>query len=183
MVRPRIDLLGQVPALPTARDPMLTTTSATRGVILQAWDVERITPRDRVTASSLAGGIAGGSIGLVTRGKSNALPGFVMFSIFGYAGQRIYNTLDAQHSQASTDANDPAQPADNVFKRFARQKWTPVSVLSDAEYEALLREKMLKVEVEIALIDDKIAQLREEEREKGKATSKVIDSVETAGNK
>lgn len=36
----------------------------------------------------------------------------------------------------------------------------PFTVLSDAEYESMLRERLLAVEAEIALVDEKVASLR-----------------------
>lgn len=40
---------------------------ATRGVILQAWEVQQASRRDHVYASGIAGGFAGGSVGALTR--------------------------------------------------------------------------------------------------------------------
>jgi len=40
-----------------------------------------------------------------------------------------------------------------------------MKVLSDKEYEDMLREKLLKVDVEIALVDESIAGLRKRELE------------------
>ena len=45
-------------------------------------------------------------------------------------------------------------------------KWSPLRKLSDDEYEDFMSEKMLKVEAQIALIDDKMAELLEEDRAK-----------------
>ena len=35
-------------------------------------------------------------------------------------------------------------------------KWSPMKVLSDEEYERMLQEKLLRVEAEIAVLDEKI---------------------------
>ena len=40
-----------------------------------------------------------------------------------------------------------------------------MKVLSDEEYENMLREKLLKVNAEIALVDESVEALREKERE------------------
>ena len=40
-----------------------------------------------------------------------------------------------------------------------------MTALSDEQYEYMLREKILKVEVEIALIDDRIGALRQQSRD------------------
>lgn len=50
--------------------PVLSTTNyrlATRGTILYAWDTGKQTPRDRVNASAIAGGISGGALGFLFR--------------------------------------------------------------------------------------------------------------------
>jgi predicted house-cleaning noncanonical NTP pyrophosphatase (MazG superfamily) len=44
-------------------------------------------------------------------------------------------------------------------------KWSPIKVLTDTEYENMLREKLLKVNAEIALVDDNIEALRAQQCE------------------
>lgn len=46
---------------------------------------------------------------------------------------------------------------------MAKKSWSPITVMTDAEYADLLRERLVKVEAEIAVIDDKIAELRKQE--------------------
>lgn len=43
-------------------------------------------------------------------------------------------------------------------------RWSPIKQLSDQEYENILEEKLLRVEADIALIDDRVKELRESER-------------------
>lgn len=80
-----------------------------------------------------------------------------MFSLFGFGGQYIFNMLDKSHTAAAN-----AEPRPNFWQRAAKSKWTPFTVLSDAEYQTMLEEKMFKVDVELALIDDRIKALREQ---------------------
>lgn len=54
------------------------------------------------------------------------------------------------------------------WTRLARQRWSPVRALSDEEYIEMLREKMLKVDVEIAILDDKIAELRRQQEQESR---------------
>lgn len=83
-----------------------------------------------------------------------------MFSLFGYGGQTLYNHLDAQHSvQVATPEADQS----NWLKRVAGSKWSPMTVLTDEDYENMLKEKILKLDVEIAMVDDRIADLRVKE--------------------
>lgn len=46
------------------------------------------------------------------------------------------------------------------MERIAESKWIPIRSLSDEQYKQMLNEKLLAVEVEIALIDDRIEELR-----------------------
>lgn len=46
---------------------------------------------------------------------------------------------------------------------MSKKSWTPFKVLTNEEYTEMLRERMLKVDVEIAVLDDKIAALKEQQ--------------------
>lgn len=82
-----------------------------------------------------------------------------MFSVFGAAGQALYNSADARKSEL-------AQAPENDKKNsWLNSKWSPMKVLSDSEYENMLREKLLRVNAEIALVDESIEALRAQERE------------------
>ena len=121
----------------------------------------------RVKASAAAGAIAGtlgGALRTYTRtrlhlqhtytligGRSSIIPGAVMFGLFGATGQAL-----SQSYQASREAN-ASKPKTSILD----SEWSPLKRLSDEQYEALLQEKILKIDVELALIDDKITELRE----------------------
>lgn len=49
------------------------------------------------------------------------------------------------------------------WQRMSEKSWTPFKVLSNEEYANMLKEKMLKIEVEISIIDDKIAALKSQQ--------------------
>lgn len=68
-------------------------------------------------------------------------------------GQSMYNW----RAQAP---NGPITTKPNLITRIADMKWTPIKKLSNEEYEDLLREKMLRIDAEIKVIDDKIDALR-----------------------
>lgn len=57
----------------------------------------------------------------------------------------------------------PVKPA-GQDDSWLRSKWSPLKKLTDEEYISMMEEKMLKVETEIALIDDRIAALRETQK-------------------
>jgi hypothetical protein len=75
-----------------------------------------------------------------------------MFSIFGAVGQTIYNRADARHAAI----NSAPTPISGNGKTWLDSKWSPVKVLSDDEYETMLKEKLLRVNAEIALVDESI---------------------------
>jgi len=138
-----------------------STFWASRGAILHAWGPETVTPRDKISASAIAGGV-GGTAGGMLRGPKNVIPGALMFALFGAAGQALYNSADARASSQSQEA----APKD-LKDSWLNSKWSPMKVLNDKEYESMLREKLLKVEAEIALIDESIEALRKQECEEG----------------
>lgn len=99
------------------------------------------------------------------------MPGTLMFSIFGLLGQSIYNKLDAQQLELQGSSSDTKDHGKALWRRMADSKWSPMKVLTDAEYEAMIREKLLGVNAEIALIDEKINSLKES-KEKDTDTGK-----------
>jgi hypothetical protein len=88
-----------------------------------------------------------------------------MFSLFGWGGQKVYDVLDRRNTvqvvqQKEVNAGT-REPGKNLLQRVAEKKWSPFSILTDDEYEMMMGEKLLVLEADIALIDDKIAGLRE----------------------
>jgi hypothetical protein len=77
-----------------------------------------------------------------------------MFSLFGFLGQTASNYYD------KTDMPVSDEPQMNFWQRFASLRWMPVTVLKDGEYEDMLRERQLKLEAEIALVDERIEALK-----------------------
>ncbi|TVY42424.1 hypothetical protein LSUB1_G001636 [Lachnellula subtilissima] len=124
---------------------LASTFSASRGFVLQSWGGDKVTPREKVSASAIAGAFAGSAGGLL-RGRKNILPGAIMFALFGAAGQAT-----------ATDKSEKFS--------WMNSKWSPMSVLSDAEYEKLLQERLLRVNAEIALVDENIEALRAQEKD------------------
>lgn len=90
-----------------------------------------------------------------------------MFTLFGYLGQSVYNTLDARHSeQVASDAQAVGEGGEEDGKRFwervAEMKWSPLRALSDEEYGNMLKEKLLRVEAEITLVNEEVERLKAE---------------------
>lgn len=55
--------------------------------------------------------------------------------------------------------------------------WSPMKPLTDEEYEKILQQKLLKVEVEISLVDDQIAELRRLSAQQQERLSASTDSA------
>ncbi|KAL2017875.1 hypothetical protein VTK56DRAFT_1579 [Thermocarpiscus australiensis] len=111
-------------------------------------------PSEKLNASTVAGGVAG-TFGGLLRGPRNVIPGALMFSIFGAGGQAIANW------RAAKAQSFPSTPDKGFWS-----KWSPVTRLSDQDYEKILEEKLLRVEADIAVVDDHIRELRESEKRK-----------------
>ena len=90
-----------------------------------------------------------------TGGRAKIFPGIIAFSLLGSAGQALYNKVNASYT-----ASQYTNPPTSFLQTMASKKWIPMRSLSDAEYEHMLREKLLKVEAEMAVLDDDISQLR-----------------------
>ncbi|KAI9765744.1 MAG: hypothetical protein M1840_007178 [Geoglossum simile] len=86
-----------------------------------------------------------------------------MFSIFGLVGQTIYNFADARHSEMQQSGSKTLQKK-SMWENLLSSGWSPVKALSDREFERMLEEKLLRLDAEIALIDEDIAKLKENMR-------------------
>ncbi|PBP27861.1 hypothetical protein BUE80_DR001069 [Diplocarpon rosae] len=134
------------------------TFRASRGTVLQAWGKEKLSSKEKVSASAIAGGISGTAGGLL-RGRKNVIPGAIMFALLGATGQAVYNMVDARKSELLES------PEKDLKDSWLNSRWSPMKVLSDAEYETMLQDKLLRVNAQIALVDENIEALRLQERE------------------
>jgi hypothetical protein len=82
------------------------------------------------------------------------LPSAVIMTIIGAGGQGLVNKVTEIREEARNAKPNEDGPA------WMRSKFSPVKKLTDQEYEDVMEEKKLKLDAEIALIDDKIAELR-----------------------
>ncbi|KAK7552796.1 hypothetical protein IWX47DRAFT_338276 [Phyllosticta citricarpa] len=121
--------------------------------------VDTFSASERKTASAIGGAISGAVTAAVTRGKRNIIPGMIIFSLLGYTGQAFINKREGKHEGNEVADSDSDQKT--FWQRLASSKFSPVTIMSDAEYENLLNDKLLRVETEIALIDDHIAHLKQ----------------------
>lgn len=86
------------------------------------------------------------------------IPGAVVFSLLGAGGQAVVNWRDARAANAPQAT---PKPSSGFWA-----KWNPLKRLSDQDYVDILEERLLRVEVDIALMDDRIRDLRESESQK-----------------
>lgn len=94
---------------------------------------------------------------VIQGGRRNIIPGIVMFSLLGLCGQTVFNAVDASRKER---AADEVVERPSLMKRIANARWSPMRNLSNEQYVSMLKEKLLTVEAEIAVIDDKISELR-----------------------
>ncbi|EME85840.1 uncharacterized protein MYCFIDRAFT_72314 [Pseudocercospora fijiensis CIRAD86] len=141
-----------------------TAFTWTRLSIIHAWTTEQRPPTssDLIKATAIAGGFSGGAMGALFRGRKNILPGMLMWSIFGAAGQYSYNLWTVPRQIG------PQGPG--FWQRMSEKSWTPFRVLSNEEYATMLKEKQLRLDVEISILEDKIAAIKKEQSESGNET-------------
>ncbi|KAK9425423.1 hypothetical protein SUNI508_13031 [Seiridium unicorne] len=119
---------------------------ASRSLLHHAWGgEENLKPFDKVSAGAAAGGVSG-MVGSLIRGPSNVIPGVLFFSTVGGGATYLSQKFQSREAKEKT----------SIFA----SKWSPLKKLSDQEYEKLLEEKILKLDAEIAIINDNLAALK-----------------------
>ncbi|KAI0446084.1 hypothetical protein F4803DRAFT_78496 [Xylaria telfairii] len=119
---------------------------ATRDLLRHTWGGEEsMSPSDFVKASAVAGGVSG-MIGGMIRGRQNILPGMVFFSIAAAGASYASQHIEGHDSKPKTS--------------WLESKWSPMQRLSDEDYMNKIEEKILRLDAEIAIIDDNIASLK-----------------------
>lgn len=130
---------------------------------------DQLKPFDKLQASTIAGSITGAlsgalrtypsaphhsylSTNIAPGGPAKILPSTLLYGVIGLVGQGIGNRWQASKNAPKDDSGG-----------FMRT-WSPLKKLTDEEYLDMMNDKILKVEVDIALIDEKIADLRQKER-------------------
>ncbi|KAH7262585.1 hypothetical protein BKA59DRAFT_33735 [Fusarium tricinctum] len=132
----------------------------TRSIVVKAWGgEERLKNGDKTMASAIAG-TAAGAVGGLIRGPKNILPAMFVWTVFGTGGQIVANRMAARKPKIQ-DEND-----ETFFTR-----WTPLKKLTDQEYRDMMSEKMLRIDADIALIDDRVAELRKQAEEEAQSSS------------
>lgn len=105
---------------------------------------------EELVCSSLSGSAAG-AVGGALRGRSNVIPGALVFGLLGLAGQAGLSSFAAAEG---TRDNRP------LLDRLSESKWWPLKSIPDAEYEQQLHNKIEALDTEIAMVDEQISTLR-----------------------
>lgn len=88
-----------------------------------------------------------------------------MFSLFGYVGQTVFHRLDERHTeQIRSLLEERAEGNGEAKKGFWESvwgmKWSPLTKLSDEQYVHILGERLLRIDAEIALVEEEIERVR-----------------------
>lgn len=99
--------------------------------------------------------------------RKHAIPGFVVFGLCGVSSQIILNYLQTNetlstkrpelHNTSSMEDQNKEDPG--FIRKFLSSNTSPIRRLTKEEYVGLMREKKLRVDAEIALLDEEIEQL------------------------
>ncbi|KAI1100009.1 hypothetical protein F4804DRAFT_63094 [Jackrogersella minutella] len=128
---------------------LASTFFASRSLLWHAWGGEESLNRsDRIMASGVAGGVSG-MVGGMFRGPRNIIPGILFFS-----------TLGATSTYLSQLRDNKPDTSGSKLKGWLEGTWSPLKPLSDEAYEAMLEEKLLRIDAEISILDDHIASLQ-----------------------
>ena len=186
-------IVGSIWALYRSRYPRLLTTLyglqsfaigstfwATRSTLLHirpfsdnASMSEPPSPVDRLTASTISGGLAGGSILAIAGGRRAFVPGTLVYALMGFAGQSAFIWANERHARSAEidgiqkdgEAVGREELKGGWIDRVAGMKWTGLTKLSNEEYAGMLAEKVLKIDAQIAIIDEQIEKLKVEEKD------------------
>lgn len=120
----------------------------TREIAMAIYGPEHnVTPAQKVGASAIAGAVSVVPFGLLLRGPRSVIPGSVLFSLLGAGGQSALNRWPGSETSAKKSNG------------WFTSKWSPMTKLSDEEYKVMLEEKILRVEADLAILDESKAAL------------------------
>ncbi|KAK3951694.1 hypothetical protein QBC32DRAFT_343340 [Pseudoneurospora amorphoporcata] len=108
--------------------------------------------RNNLIATSTAGAFSGATAGLL-RGPRNVIPGAIVFSLLGLGGATLQNKLKSR------------EQSESWFRKVIDGKWSPITRITNEDWERILEEKLLRVETEIAVLDDSIEELRKNKKQ------------------
>jgi len=101
----------------------------------------------------VAGALSATLTAALFRGRANILPGAVIGGAAGFAGQ---HAMDAWGPDSGSRSN--SKPP--ILERIMRSKWSPLEPLTPEDYGDILKKKLLRVDAELAIIDEDMAKLQ-----------------------
>ncbi|KAI3343394.1 hypothetical protein F4824DRAFT_6675 [Ustulina deusta] len=120
---------------------------ASRGLLWHALGgEENLSSLDLVKVDAVAGSVSG-MVGGMIRGPRNIFPGMLVFGTLGAGSSYLSQLAQGTASKPKTNWLD--------------SKWSPLQRLSDRDYMDKIEEKILRLDTEIAIIDENIASLKE----------------------
>ncbi|CAN8097362.1 unnamed protein product [Discula destructiva] len=125
--------------------------------------VDKATAGQKIEASTLGAAISQATLMGLIRGRRSILPAAIVASLVGGGGQIAVNMWTSSRAQNTEQSSGG----------WLSAKWSPMMKLTDHEYENILEEKVLRLEAEIAIIDDKIAALRAQQADQTKVPPKA----------
>lgn len=85
----------------------------------------------------------------------------------------MYNFLDRRHTAhlvAATGSNDDSRIKGSLWWKLvnsvADMKYSPLSKMGNEDFENMLQEKLVEIEADVALLDERIERLRREDASK-----------------
>ncbi|KAI9890715.1 MAG: hypothetical protein M1814_003645 [Vezdaea aestivalis] len=121
-----------------------------RSTALWGWATEHPTSTQKVLATTQAGALTGGLLNLVQRGRRHIIISMLTTGFLAGSIQGLSNF--SQPLKLGTALQDTK----SKFRSIASSQWSPVKSLSDEEYVSVIKERILKLDVEIALVEDSI---------------------------
>lgn len=113
------------------------------------------------------------------RSRRNVLPGSLLFATFGALGQAAYNFADSREGSTAKDGADDGKGKGKGG--WLNSKWSPVKALSDEEYGRILEERLLRLNAEIAVLDESIEGVKR--GASGTTTPATAATTKTEGKK
>ncbi|KAI0480549.1 hypothetical protein GGR56DRAFT_279155 [Xylariaceae sp. FL0804] len=124
-----------------------STYIASKSLLWHALGGEENLSRPKLAmASGVAGGVSG-MVGGMFRGPSNILPGILFFGTLGASTSYLSNRFKSSEPKKEKTS-------------WLDSRWSPLTRLTDEQYEEMLEEKLLRLRADMAIIDDTIASIK-----------------------
>ncbi|KAI9651939.1 MAG: hypothetical protein M1831_007481 [Alyxoria varia] len=123
--------------------------------------LDNVPPKQKLYASTGGGAAAAVTTAAIfphdEGGRANILPGALTGSLTGFFGHKLYDRFMERPQRA----HDESKQQPTIWQSLTESRMFPMKKLSNEEYANMMREKLVRVDAEIAIIDEDIAQLIE----------------------